>query len=657
MINQSDKVHQLLIQLYSKNSDFRRNAVEELSSLISKRVLYRLVEHLNDSSKGVQDAISQILFENAKDYPEIADQLIRYLFINDIEIRNLASEVLIHIGESAIEPMKYALKCDDRDVRKFVADIYGFIGSSKALPYLIEAFDDEDSNVGFSSIEAIGTIGDAEALPALERVISENLDLRAMAIEAVGKISDEKSIHVISKFLVDEDPMVVYGCIDALGNIHSKKSLDKLLSVFDNLDDVNKENAVSSIFKIIKEFEVNNLDGKLFEIASQMLDDADTDELPNLIFAFSKIDHPSVLKKLTENIENQNEEINSLTFNALLEKEFSDESVILNAIDESTGLARDLIISLVGYKKIDGAIDKIIGLAENGTDELKVTIISTLANFLDNQKAKDYIETKLDSKNEFIQMASARAIGIMQDKKCFDKLLKILNTTENEELAYTILETFVMIGSDQSLNFFTEMITANDIESKSLALQAINEISQDTAKKYIEEYLDSDSDEKIAIAIGLIAENSYSEFQDKLINDLKHTDTEIQKSILDALAQVDAEGNFETFVKYLNHKEKWVQVHALDVLINKLNDKFVTNLESINLDQLDDVTRRPLIDFLIDRFNDKRAMVFLEKNYRYIEEDQEMELLNSDNFKALDEKQKAQFYQLSNLDIEKVIES
>jgi HEAT repeat protein len=657
MINQYDKVNQLLIQLYSKNADFRRNAVEELSSLISKRVLYRLVEHLDDSNKGVQDAISQILFENAKDYPEIADQLIRYLFINDIEIRNLACEVLIHIGESAIEPMKYALKCDDRDVRKFVADIYGFIGSTKSIPYLIEAFDDEDSNVGFSSIEAIGTIGDISALVSLERVIVENFDLRAIAIEAVGKISDEKSISVICKFINDEDPMVVYGCIDALGNIHSKKSLETLLSTFDELDEVNKENAVNSIFRIIKEFEVHKLDGKIFHVASAMLDEATDDDLPQLIFAFSKVDHPNVLMKLTEKLEEQNEDINSLTFNALLEKEFSDESVIIDAIDKRNGLARDLIISLIGYKKITSAVEKLVVLANKESEELKVTIISTLANFPEKIEAQEFILSSLEVDNENIKIASARALGYMQNEASFDKLLEILNTTDNEELAFTILETFVLIGSDKSLKFFIDMIATDDIESKSLALQAINQISSEKAKPYINEFLDSKSDEKIGIAIGLIAENSYIEFQDKLINDLKHTDAEIQKSILDALAQIDALGNFDTFIQYLNHKEKWVQVHALDVLINKLAQEFLSKLECIELKKLDEVTRRPLMDFLIDRFSNENAMNFLEMNYQFLEEDQELELLNSDNFKALNEKQKSQFYQLSKLDIEKVIES
>jgi HEAT repeat protein len=90
-------------------------------------------------------------------------------------------------------------------------------------------------------------IGHPEGLLPLKRICEENPDLRAMAIEAIGKIGTKESLEYMTPYFTDEDPMVAFSCIDALGNIHLIESYNILVDIYEKIDEMGQGNLIDRL--------------------------------------------------------------------------------------------------------------------------------------------------------------------------------------------------------------------------------------------------------------------------------------------------------------------------------------------------------------------------------------------------------------------------
>jgi HEAT repeat protein len=87
--------------------------------------------------------------------------------LNDLDwdVRNYIADILVKIGEPAIDPLIKALKNDDLDIRMEAARVLGRIGNKKALNPLIGALKDEDVNFRKQAASAINKIIDKGTVP------------------------------------------------------------------------------------------------------------------------------------------------------------------------------------------------------------------------------------------------------------------------------------------------------------------------------------------------------------------------------------------------------------------------------------------------------------------------------------------------------------
>lgn len=99
--------------------------------------------------------------------------LIESLKNGDINIRGRASIALKNLGEQALEPLIQALKIDDRNVRRMVACILGYIGDVRAVESLIKALKDKDWRVRKNAATSLGKIGDKRAVEVLIQAIKD----------------------------------------------------------------------------------------------------------------------------------------------------------------------------------------------------------------------------------------------------------------------------------------------------------------------------------------------------------------------------------------------------------------------------------------------------------------------------------------------------
>jgi HEAT repeat protein len=157
----------VLSDLESPDEDVRRLAVERVEALRGSEVIPRLVESLGDPSWRVRKVGVERLAAWS-DADAVAEALIAALADGDNPgRRNAAVEALVHQGVSAVPRLIDALEQVDTDVRKFAVDVLAGIGDSRAVEALVSRLVDPDPNVGAAAADALGAIGGDEASGAL----------------------------------------------------------------------------------------------------------------------------------------------------------------------------------------------------------------------------------------------------------------------------------------------------------------------------------------------------------------------------------------------------------------------------------------------------------------------------------------------------------
>jgi HEAT repeat protein len=200
-------------------SEMRRRSAEELGlAQADSQVIYTLAIGLQDPDAGVRDACSlALLREPEQNTAEKARAIAPLIFSSDIEVRNLAGDILLQLGSASIEPLAPYLKHPDFDVRKFAADIIGLVGNQSHAGLVEPLLDDLDVNVRVAGVEALGNMHAEHSLDLLFQYYDTEEELRAPIIDAVGKIGNhECQVFLVEKLRSEPDLFLQTAAIDAL---------------------------------------------------------------------------------------------------------------------------------------------------------------------------------------------------------------------------------------------------------------------------------------------------------------------------------------------------------------------------------------------------------------------------------------------------------
>jgi HEAT repeat protein len=119
-------------------------------------------------------------------------------------VRWKASEALARIGAPAVESLITALSHPDEDVRWKAAIALGEIGSEKAINPLIHLLSDEDRFVKSRAALALGMIGKPAMEPLTYALRHGDGNMRWGAAIALGKVKDPDSVEPLILALADK---------------------------------------------------------------------------------------------------------------------------------------------------------------------------------------------------------------------------------------------------------------------------------------------------------------------------------------------------------------------------------------------------------------------------------------------------------------------
>ena len=116
------------LMLTATDASVRRRTAEELIglNLSDREVIVAFAKGLTDADKGVRD-ICALALERANNVPIPirAEAVAPLITKEDIEVRNLAGDVLLKFGAAAVDALYPYLSDPKEDNRKFACDIIG----------------------------------------------------------------------------------------------------------------------------------------------------------------------------------------------------------------------------------------------------------------------------------------------------------------------------------------------------------------------------------------------------------------------------------------------------------------------------------------------------------------------------------------------------
>ncbi len=226
----------------SENLDEKIDAINYLiqESDLDQSLIHFLVHGLNSSNRGLKDACYRALVNypaHLKDF--VASAVAPIIETREIELRNLAGDILTKLKKHSSGALVNYLKSDDFDIRKFACDIIGLVDDGENIDTIMQLYDDSDDNVVLSSIEAIGNIfyrnqtnvdkqHIVKSLIELYEINNENL--QPQIIETLGKIggSDSESF-LLNIVRHDTDLFLKIAAIDSLAVVGSDIGICNLL--------------------------------------------------------------------------------------------------------------------------------------------------------------------------------------------------------------------------------------------------------------------------------------------------------------------------------------------------------------------------------------------------------------------------------------------
>jgi HEAT repeat protein len=207
--------------LREPDEEARRQAVAQLARQPFDQAMSLLFLAMGDQSWRVRkDAVAVLLAAQPLSREAIEGVIDLLRSADNAGLRSSAVELLERIGTSAVDCLCRHLGDPDHDLRKFVIDILGSIGSGSCLPLLVAALDDPDPNVRVAAAENLGKIGDPQALPQLLKVLEGgDLWLKFTVLDALSLIGAPVPLAVLAPLLKESLlRRAIYDCLGALGD-------------------------------------------------------------------------------------------------------------------------------------------------------------------------------------------------------------------------------------------------------------------------------------------------------------------------------------------------------------------------------------------------------------------------------------------------------
>lgn len=569
-MNRVSRITKLLKDITCNDVSKRRNAAELLGGG-DERAVYPLLKALRDENPGVQDSAMRSLISIGG---EVTAYMVIPLLREDSYLRNTAIIILREIGAFSVPLLYSLLKDKDDDVRKFaldlIIDINQDVDGSKILPLL----KDPNQNVRASAAKAIGLVLRDAAVPYLIDALNDDEWVVFSVLEALSKIGGDASAVPVLKLLESDSITLRFAAIEALGNIGSGEATDPLLGYFPKADEMEKQEVVKALVKI-------GITPSMTEISGILKDMLKTGEWDEKLIALRGItqlrDNDAVgcivdAGGSLDPSDPESEDRLILIKEAL--REFGCSSSLVGCL-EDPGIrfrGRVLAIETVGELKCRSAVPSLVKLIEGNLRDVRRASIRAIGEMSDDE-SRQVLHDAVSDHDSHVRKAAISAIGRIGDKASFDLLSGLLQKETYGDVIDEIIQA--LLALDQKALF--SMIGQFDAVRKAVLAKYIND-------QEILIGLSGDSDLQVMIsAVSGLGRIGTDASISRLKELSKSGDPAVKKAAVMAMGELRC--CFDEIRAALRDEDMWVRLYAvkaiglsedpevIDLLALMLNDR------------------------------------------------------------------------------------
>ncbi len=566
-------MQEIMRLLQSENSEDIREGAYGAGETKDPSCISLLAGHLQSQNLGVQEAADLALRHiGGAETVRAVSPLLRS---DEAPVRNLAMDILREVGGEDIQTLTELLRDNDPDIRIFISDILGSAGSTMAVEPLCNALlKDPEVNVRYQAAVSLGTLGQHQAAPCLNKALNDEEWVQFAVIESLIKIRDESSVNALTKALTKSSDLVCSMIVDALGEMGNLKAVPPLLKHMNQAHKALRNKIVKAVVMILggksltllTEQERENF--RLYALAA--LTDEDTEiqdaAAQGLGYVGGELAAAAVLE-LAEKLDPQGdqERIEHLA-QALAQIGLTD--ALRKTLTEGSWKAGMVAIKSLQYLgKTEGA--KLICDHFWEKDlEMQRAMIDVLG-VIGTTDQQDFFLEILDRHNDgHVLKGAMRFLGYKC--KCGDPGGKLFAMLEHpyDDVKEVALDACVSVNDPQMSDKFKELFQSPEPIHRFMATYALGKLG---ALENIEEIRLALEDEvpdvrKVAIeALAPYCSELGDNFQ-LLLAKLSDEVREVRLAVVEALGNCHLPGVVESLLLALNDDDDWVRIRAVEAL-------------------------------------------------------------------------------------------
>ena len=126
---------------------------------------------------------------------------------------------------------------DEADFKCFLIQVLGKVPNESGNTAIRGRLEDADAGVRRAATEALGQLGDKQAVePLIRKLEDTDADVRGAATEALGRLGDKQAVEPLIRKLEDTDADARGAATEALGRLGDKQAVEPLICKLEDPD-------------------------------------------------------------------------------------------------------------------------------------------------------------------------------------------------------------------------------------------------------------------------------------------------------------------------------------------------------------------------------------------------------------------------------------
>ncbi|NOW26640.1 HEAT repeat domain-containing protein [Clostridium saccharobutylicum] len=468
---------------------------------------YLINELKNEKDKYTQEIIANRIGQFKSEYT--ANLVGKMLEIEDTRIRNTAIEILQDMGEMCINTISKMVYHNDKNVRKFILDIIKEIKTEKSSLVALAALNDNDDNIVQTAVEIVNYNRYIPAIPKLLDIlkVTNNIWIIVALINAFSTLGEKSAAQHIEERLDEislstlEKNIIINYYVKALGDIGSIRHLEKTMTIYKNMFQIDDDNLDYCINGIVTRNEVDTLSLDVISLIQEYYEDKINSKNPKLTldnirtavklgFIFS-IDSIELLKELL--INSPSEDYFEGLFEIVANQKDLSKDIISELIKHNDSQINVFTLRLIRRRRILGFNEFVKSFLISGIDTNMCVEALNVVTRIESYYDKEILNRFVNCNNHELSKIAIQGIKLesVSDRDTLMKIFIGSNTDLRKIIVKRFIENSKFIDIDKIIEIIREAKDSAIVE----ALEILFYIDSKRAGEVIDETLDNEDKE------------------------------------------------------------------------------------------------------------------------------------------------------------------